>query len=345
VFDERSATVPVSIDVATIAAATDIYTEAGTGDASFVIDERSATVPVSIDVATIAAATDIYTEAGTGDASFVIDERSATVPVSIDVATIAAATDIYTEAGTGDALGATITFCIRFGLNTLGGTPTEVNFLESVVTMDVDLGDGFSIANINVTPKDQLINTASQDYTVTGFLCTPGTGLIVGDPAAAFNQGALVTVCVEPDATGKADGIKMRTIDDFTWTRDSTTQEAIAASAASTNSLTSFNPATCAGGDYCEFSSILFAAFYATTGSVAGSGTVTMQFGPTRRRLQEGRALRTLQDEIAASSPIDLNVNLAAADDGPSALQTAAGASMGTMCAAVVASIGAIALL
>merc|ERR1712183_830455 len=65
------------------------------------------------------------------------------------------------------------------------------------------------------------------------------------------------------------DGIKMRTVDSFEWTRDATTQTAIESGAAAGNLLTSFDEATCEGGDYCQFSSILFAAFYATEGQVS----------------------------------------------------------------------------
>jgi len=284
------------------------------------------------------------------DDGFVIDDRSATVPVAIDVATIAGASDIYTETGSGDDLGATIEFCIRFGLNTLTDPASEVNFLESIVTMTVDLGDGFTVDAIQVTPKDQLLNTANQAYTVTGFLCNPDDGSEltqgVDGTAAAFNQGSLISVCVKPDAQGVSDGIVMRTIDDFAWSRDTTNQEAIASGAASTNSLTSFDPTACAGGAYCTFSTILFAAFYSSNGSVSGTGTSTMQFGRRRLQEQDGRQVRSLQQEpeAAATSPVSLDVDVQAADDAPS-LETAAGASVGTMFAAIVASVGAVALL
>lgn len=109
--------------------------------------------------------------------------------------------------------------------------------------------------------------------------------------------------------------------------------------------MTSFDETSCAGGDYCQFSSILFAAFYATEGQVAGSGVASMQFG-TRRLSEKACGLRALQEqEAAATSEFDLDVTLAAADHGPAMLQTAAGASVGTMLAAVLASAGVVALL
>jgi len=245
----------------------------------------------------------------------------------------------------GGTIGAQIVFCVRFGLNTLGDSPVEVNFLESVVTLNVDLSSGFAIDDINVTPKDQLINTAAQAYTVEGYMCNPGTDTAVADAAAALNQGSLITVCIKPDADGINDGIKMRTVDSFEWTRDATTQAAIESGAAAGNLLTSFDETACSGGDYCQFSSILFAAFYATEGQVAGNGVASMQFG-TRRLSEKTGGLRALQEqEAAATSEFDLAVSLAAANDGPVMLETAAGASMGTMVATVLASVGVIAML
>merc|ERR1712196_366838 len=172
----------------------------------------------------------------------------------------------------------------------------------------------------------------------------------VADAAAALNQGSLITVCIKPDADGISDGIKMRTVDSFEWTRDATTQTAIESGVAAGNLLTSFDEASCEGGDYCQFSSILFAAFYATEGQVSGSGVASMQFGTTGRRLEEGnddglRRRGLQQQEAAATSEFDLAVSLAAVDDGPAMLQTAAGASMGTLFAALLASVGAVVAL
>merc|ERR1712086_1177156 len=146
---------------------------------------------------------------------------------------------------------------------------------------------------------------------------------------------------------GIADGIKMRSVDSFEWTRGATTQAAVESGVAAGNLLTTFDETACTSGDYCQFSSILFAAFYATEGQVSGNGVASMQFG-TARRLSSNGGLRALQEQevaAAATSEFDLSVSLAAADDGPSAFQTAAGASMGTMLGAILALVGVVALL
>merc|ERR1712216_1027199 len=182
-------------------------------------------------------------------------------------------------------------------------------------------------------------------YTVEGYMCQQGSDTPVVDATTALSQGSLITVCIKPDADGIADGIKMRAVDSFGWTRDGTAQAAIESGVAAGNLLTSFDETACAGGDYCQFSSILFAAFYATEGQVAGNGVASMQFG-TRRLSEKAGGLRALQEqEAAATSEFDLAVSLAAADDGPAMLQTAAGASVGTMLATILASAGVVAFI
>jgi hypothetical protein len=275
--------------------------------------------------------------------SFSATGKNARVPLSIDATTIAAS-PIYSEVNDAGTITATIVYCVRFGLKTLGGTPTEVNFLESIVTMTVDLSNGFVIDTIAVTPKDTLLNTALTTYTVNGYMCNPGfdTEFVPGGP---LSQGSLITVCIKPDLFGIADGIKMRTVDSFTWTRDANTQAAVEGGLAAGNLLTTFDAGLCAAGDYCTFSSILFAAFYATTGSVAGNGIASMQFG-TRRLADNAGGLRSLQ--TLGSSEFDLSVDIILADDGPAAgayWETAAGASMSTMFGAIVGVVGVVVLL
>jgi len=82
----------------------------------------------------------------TDDAAFAIDGKIAQVPITVNVNDIRRNTDVYSETNTAaGSIGAIIVFCVRFGLNTPGYSPSEVNFLESVVTVGVDLSSGFSI--------------------------------------------------------------------------------------------------------------------------------------------------------------------------------------------------------
>ena len=288
---------------------------------------------------------DVAAGSETNPASFDIDAKTVRVPIGIDDNSIAGNAAIYTETDTDGIIGATIVYCVRLGLKTLGDSPLEVNFLESVVTLTVDLSSGFTIDDINVQPKYLPANTATQTYTVEGYMCVPGSDAAVADATAALSQGSFITVCIKPDAAGIADGIKMRSVDSFEWTRELITQAAVESGIAADNLLTIYDPTACAGGDYCQLSSILFAAFYATAGQVRGYGVASVQFGA--RRLAAGglRSLQQAEEEAAVTSEFDLSVEIKAEDDGPGAYQTASGASMGTMLSAILGAVSVVALL
>jgi hypothetical protein len=89
-------------------------------------------------------------------------ENTATVPIGIDVNTITASPG-YSETGTGADLSATIVFCVRFGLNT--AESSEVNFLESVVTMTTALANGFTIDAIKMLYQKLYLPTKQQKST------------------------------------------------------------------------------------------------------------------------------------------------------------------------------------
>jgi hypothetical protein len=242
----------------------------------------------------------------------------------------------------------------------------EVNFIESLITIKYDLTAGFDVDAFSVEPKERVETTAAKEtYALEAYLCDPdATPLEVlttparsrpfaitdYDPVTgsdAYNQGALITVCVAPDGPTYADGIRLNGLTDFTWTRDSplTNQEAIFGSAASLNGLTSYISTNCVMSPWCHFSSILFADFYISAGEVYGSGNAALTF-QTRRRLGEAvdEDSRQLQEEDA-SSPFDLAVSVQVTDEGPGALKTAGGASFGTSALASAVALLAAALL
>jgi hypothetical protein len=291
--------------------------------------------------------------------------QSATVKVSVDPTTIVNS-DLYTEDDTVGAVTAQIQFCIRFGLFTDGGnTEVEVNFLETVVTLDVDLSDGFQIASIAVAPKDKLVRTAAQAYQVEGYICTEEE--ILGDLSTVRNQGAQIRVCVRPDEDARADGIYMRAIDSFTWTHDSPapiSQVAIENRLEASNTLTSLY---CTPGELvCHFVSILFASFYATPGAVSGNGIASMQFGgdntyidmadneyqkdkTTNQKLTsftKRRNLRNLQEgEDAATSEFDLSFEVDQGDLTFSDSTSDASSPVGTLAMSMIAAAGVLVML
>jgi hypothetical protein len=231
-----------------------------------------------------------------------------------------------------------VAFCVRFQLNTPGGSSIEVNFLETIVQLNVDLTDGFSIGTVAVAPKDRLTTTANEVYEVQAFQCNTLNAPIT----TTFNQGQVIRICISPVSDALNDGVNMRDVQSFTFTRDEIEQIAVENNDAASNGLTSLE---CIEGEQvCWFETLLKAEFYASPGAVAGSGIATMRFGQPQRRLQT-TASRALQEEPevagAAEFTLDFSVN-GAADD-----KTGSGApiSSGFLGVTFLAFTGALALL
>jgi len=268
------------------------------------------------------------------------------------------------------------------------GSFQEVNYIESLITIKYDMTAGFCVDSFAVEPKLRVETTATKKnvYKLVAYLCQLYNGNVLmeasasaypiampidqtaafvpspdGSPlgneggkgsqigAKAFNQGSLITVCVMPDPTAYAEGIRMNGLTSFEWSRPlpPQTQEAIADSDASDNYLTSYVHGDCTGGqDYCKFSSVLFADFYRSKGSAKGSGTAQIQFDTTRRRLGDNDEVRKLQEDDT-DSEFDISVELDDSDDGPGALKTAGGrrASFGVSALASVVALLAAAIL
>ena len=125
-------------------------------------------------------------------------DRTVFVNITIDSETISGNSDLYSEETDG-AVTAEIRFCVRFGLHTTSATSVEVNFLETLVTLNVDLTDGFRIGSLAVEPRDRLVRTANQVYSVEGFLCDDAIGTPRSN-TSPINQGTVVRVCVRPDS-------------------------------------------------------------------------------------------------------------------------------------------------
>jgi len=259
--------------------------------------------------------------------------RLSQLDVGLTMPTLAADPDLFTDNGDNTV---DIVFCVRYSLDAAGDL--EVNFLENLITLTVELNTDFTVDNFTVTPKDKIESTAVQTYNVDAKLCVGGYVANGDDPAAVkadppvetvYNQGSLITVCVYPDADAEADGLVMNNIDSYTWKRDGGTpdeifQNAIGGGNADGNGLTSFSG--CTGEQVCVFDTILFANFYATEGAVNGAGVATLQFA--RRRLGANGNQRKLQQADQAAD-FGLNVDVNALDDGPGALATAGGATLG----------------
>ena len=245
--------------------------------------------------------------------------------------------------------------CARYSLGyyTIGTNFQEVNFLESLLTVKYDLTAGFTVDAFAVAPKIRDEATGVKDsYAVVAFMCIPETDNT--DTALAYpnvngietlNQGALVQVCVRPDDLTRADGVVLASLTDFEWTRGEIAQPVITEGVLSTNGLSSV---TCVSqSEYCHFSSILFADFYQSAGNVVGGGNANLEFKTlrSRRNLKGGEEGRRQLQDAAATSPFDLSVGVSEGDEGPGALKTAGGASVGFTALASAVSLIIVALL
>jgi hypothetical protein len=203
----------------------------------------------------------------------------------------------------------------------------------------------FEIGEVSVEPKDKLVKTANQVYEVEAFQCNANNvQLADADRDATRNQGAVLRVCVQPTQEGRDDGIFMRRIDSFEFTRAAdeinaeVRQVAVQAGAEAPNLLTSLD---CKSGyQTCSFETILFAAFYRSAGSVAGSGIASMQFGGSARRLRSG-GRNAQEDDVAGAAEFELDFDIVATVDD----ESSDASRMGTMSMALVAIAGAVALL
>ena len=116
-------------------------------------------------------------------------------------------------------------------------------------------------------------------YGVEAFLCDGSTGTQLQlAPGLPFVQGNLVTLCVQPDADSRADGVVMDRIESFTWNKEQSTitQPAVANGSVHGNGLSVYS---CAPDKaYCTISSILSAGFYESAGLVGGIGAAYLGF-------------------------------------------------------------------
>jgi len=288
--------------------------------------------------------------------AFSINGKTARVAIAIESGTIASDPEIYSEtsSSSSNAKEATVAFCVRFGLRTLGESPSyELNFLETIVTVTIDLSGGFSIADARVAPKNRVVETATRSYGVTGYLCEEKSGTPLGtqESSAILSQGSSITICVRPDDDAIEDGLLMKSIDSFEWTKGLVVQEAIESGSASENNLTTFDPKACNGKEFCQLTSILFASFYGSEGQVSGSGVASMQFDSSfrrksRRRLGQRQATdedeslqhqdRSLQQQPASKFGVSFSVRTGA-DQRPQLAQSRPDAAKGAISGKIMA--------
>ena len=189
---------------------------------------------------------------------------------------------------------AQIQFCVRVGLYNEPLTEPdtrEVNYLETTITLIVDLTDNFAISAQTVEARDRGVETSEDAFYVEGFMCyADGQAYLDERP---FLQGQMIRVCVQPTQQALEFGLRMRTIDRFTFVQGFVTQEAVINQGPAINGLTDL---WCdRGSTQCQFETLLMASFFKSVSFISGSGTATLQFGPGRM-LSEERNLQSAKE-------------------------------------------------
>jgi len=271
------------------------------------------------------------------------------VDIDIDPSKISSETDVYSEQDVVESVTAGVDFCVRVGLHTptvAGGD--EVNYLETIIRLDVDLSDGFEIASVSVQPLDKCEKQAQDQFLVEGYFCRDGfeSDSTLGQERP-LNQGDFVKICVRPQQEGLQSFIRMRRIAEFTFTKIGASilnQKAIENGQPSSNGLTELY---CTPGyAICYFETLLFASFFTESTTISGSGVADLQFGgeasetslSPRVPVSTGRALRALsitdtsrllqQEEAESAAVVEFDLNL----DVQEGLVTFGFNSAGTSC-------------
>jgi hypothetical protein len=220
--------------------------------------------PLSNDLINVVKGTDpgfVQNSAGTGDRTIELD-------LKLVGDAIANEPRIFNEYDIDGKATAIVEFCVRFKLTTTGGA-VEVNFLESLVTLYVDLTDGFSVDTISIKPKNFVEETANQGYEVECFFCNlDGSPFSEEEAAEPRLPGTELRICVVPTQQSLDEGVLMRAIESFYFFRidergNKMIQDAIVNRLVASNGLT--GGLNCDAGTHCEFASLLKADFYQGT--------------------------------------------------------------------------------
>jgi len=164
-------------------------------------------------------------------------------------------------------------FCVRCGL--FGGAE-EVNFLETQVKITVNMLNDFRIDNVDLAAKDKESQSAAQGYAVETVLC-PGQ-------VDVFNQGATIQVCIAPGATALAAGVVLKAVDTFEWTREGVESQS-ALNGPNTDAIDGLSSVTLQDDQLLIIiTSVIYAAFYYTDGTVSAAGSASMEFASSASR-------------------------------------------------------------
>jgi hypothetical protein len=148
----------------------------------------------------------------------------------------------------------------------------EIVYKETFLNLDIRQGGDLETEEFVIDPDGVEDETAVQKYYVIGFLCDLDNVLLT-NPVPIY-QGMPTRVCVTPNEEARADGIYMRAIDSFYWTRETIYQTAMTPH----QRAAPLTDIECVPGVIiCAFTTILKAAFFYKLGRVDGAGIGWLQ--------------------------------------------------------------------
>jgi len=213
------------------------------------------------------------------------------IPFTIDTEIIGQNLDVF-EGDMDSALPkATIQFCVVFYLKTLDGS-MEIAEQETVVTLEIDFSDlidDFYVRAFQVDPKDRIKKEDARAFTNVAYLCNPNDGSDMTAIVAAsppFTQGQSIDICIKPDDNAISEGVRMRSINSLTFEHATTgmSQIAVDNGILSSSGGSFYDSNDCFENERCSVSTILFAPFFDSPGTVSASGDVTLAFPLSRER-------------------------------------------------------------
>lgn len=208
-----------------------------------------------------------------------------------------------------------IRFCVRV-MVFVDGT-IEVNYVETVVTIDVDLTDGFAVEETRTAPKERLDKRAMFRGEVEGYFCDPSNQRLEERPgySIAYTQGTRVRVCIVPTEETRRSGLGLSNIWSFEYQRefdqvDDLIQPVVERGLPATNAL---SEVSCTS-DLCVIETLLFASYFQSLGPLRGEGIAILKIDgdlqfqeqQQRRRVAAEAMIRNAQE----SAPLDQFWNL-----------------------------------
>jgi hypothetical protein len=225
-----------------------------------------------------------------------------------------------------------VQFCVRMMLFVDGSI--EVNFLETVIYLDVDLTDGFEVTGFGTSAKERIQKNANMAYDVEAYLCDKYNNQIIRDmstfeenfnkcapafpgekPEEVYNQGHSIRICVRPTEASLRDGVYMRQIRSMYFERvDDPTirQTAVHAGQPAAHGLSNVYCVP----NLCVVDTILNAQFFHNAGKAAAYGVALLQYGTERQEPLPDCILRRRMDSELSEKDYRANENHYAFSEG-----------------------------